>query len=62
MVGASGTGMQEVTSLIDRYGGKVSHAIGTGSRDLSERIGGTMTLAGLSALRDDPSTAVIVLV
>ena len=62
VVGASGTGMQEVTSLIDRYGGGVSHAIGTGSRDLSERIGGAMTLMGLSALVEDPATEVIVLV
>jgi FdrA protein len=62
VVGASGTGMQEVTSLIDRYGGGVSHAIGTGSRDLSQRIGGEMTLAGLRALIADPETKVIVLV
>src|SRR5207248_2177450 len=62
VVGASGTGMQEVTSLVDRHGGGVSHAIGTGSRDLSARIGGAMTLAGLKALLNDPSTAVVVLV
>jgi FdrA protein len=62
VVGASGTGMQEVTSLIDRYGGGVSHAIGTGSRDLSERIRGEMTLSGLRALIADPQTEVIVLV
>jgi FdrA protein len=62
VVGASGTGMQEVTSLIDRYGGGVSHAIGTGSRDLSAHIGGAMTLMGLSTLMEDPSTTVIVLV
>ena len=62
VVGASGTGTQEVTTLIDRYGGGISQAIGTGSRDLSETIGGAMTLAGLQALIDDPSTEVIVLV
>src|SRR4051812_19540174 len=62
VVGASGTGMQEVTSLIDRYGRGVSHAIGTGSRDLSERVDGSMTLAALGALLDDPQTRVIVLV
>src|SRR5205823_13012146 len=50
VVGASGTGMQEVTTLVDRYGGGVSHAIGTGSRDLSASIGGMMTIAGLKAL------------
>jgi FdrA protein len=62
VVGASGTGMQEITSLIHRYGGGISHAIGTGSRDLSARVGTLTTLAGLAALRDDPSTKVIVLV
>src|SRR5436190_18428887 len=60
--GASGTGMQEVTSLVDRYGQGISHAIGTGSRDLSARINGAMTVAGLRALMDDPGTEVIVLV
>jgi succinyl-CoA synthetase alpha subunit len=62
VVGASGTGIQEVTSLIDRYGGGVSHAIGTGSRDLSEEIGGAMTIEGLRALSADPSTQIIVVV
>jgi succinyl-CoA synthetase alpha subunit len=62
VVGASGTGMQEITSLIDRYGGGISHAIGTGSRDLSERIGGEMTAVGLRALLDDEGTSTIVLV
>ena len=50
IVGASGTGMQEVTTLIDRYGGGVSQAIGTGSRDLSARINGAMTLSGAPRL------------
>jgi FdrA protein len=62
VVGASGTGMQEVTSLISRYGGGVSHAIGTGSRDLSARINGAMTVAGLEALLADPATQVVVIV
>jgi len=30
IVGASGTGIQEVTTIIDRLGGGVIHAIGTG--------------------------------
>ena len=42
MVGASGTGLQEVTVLVDRLGGGVSQAIGTGGRDLSADIGGRM--------------------
>ncbi|HYP40476.1 MAG TPA: acyl-CoA synthetase FdrA [Chloroflexia bacterium] len=62
VVGASGTGMQEITSLISRLGGGISHAIGTGSRDLSARIRGEMTVAGLRALLNDSATSVIVVV
>ncbi|MDQ3929986.1 MAG: acyl-CoA synthetase FdrA, partial [Chloroflexota bacterium] len=62
VVGASGTGMQEVTSLIDRYGGGISHAIGTGSRDLSSQVQGQMTIAGLRALLADQATEVVVVV
>ncbi|GIV95718.1 MAG: hypothetical protein KatS3mg057_0375 [Herpetosiphonaceae bacterium] len=62
IVGASGTGIQEIATLIDRYGQGISHAIGTGSRDLSREIGGSATLSALAALGDDPSTSVIVLV
>ena len=37
IVGASGTGIQEVTCLLDAAGVGVSHAIGVGGRDLSGR-------------------------
>jgi hypothetical protein len=40
----------------------VSQAIGTGSRDLSEAVGGIMMSAGLAALQADPDTDVIVLI
>jgi len=62
VVGASGTGMQEITVLVDRYGSGISHAVGTGSHDLSLEIGGAMTVEGLHALQNDPQTRVIVLV
>ena len=61
-VAASGTGLQEVTVIIDRFGGGISHAIGVGGRDLSEAVGGRMMLKGIDALQDDPSTEVIVLI
>ncbi len=61
-VGASGTGLQQVTSLIDRFGQGVSHAIGTGGRDLSEAVGGTTMLAGIRALAADRGTRVLVLI
>jgi FdrA protein len=62
LVAASGTGLQEVTSTIHRLGCGITQAIGVGGRDLSEKIGGKMTLMATKALLDDPSTKVIVLV
>jgi succinyl-CoA synthetase alpha subunit len=62
IVGASGTGIQEISSLIDRYGGGISQAIGTGGHDLSKRVGGVMTRLGIEALGDDNQTKVIVVV
>lgn len=62
LVGASGTGLQEVTVLLDRGGAGVSQAIGVGGRDLSEAVGGRMMRAASERLAADPATAVIVLV
>lgn len=62
VVGASGTGTQEVTVLIDRLGGGVSQVIGTGGRDLKSEVGGIMMLEGFKSLIDDTSTKVIVLI
>ncbi|MDR3591723.1 MAG: acyl-CoA synthetase FdrA [Negativicutes bacterium] len=62
IVGASGTGTQEVTVLIDHFGGGVSQVLGTGGRDLSEAVGGIMMLDGLAALKRDEATKVIVLI
>lgn len=62
IVGASGTGTQEVTVHIDRRGGGLSQVLGTGGRDLGEAVGGIMMLDCLAALAADPATAVIVLV
>jgi FdrA protein len=62
IVGGSGSGIQAVSCLIDTGGSGVSHAIGSGSRDLSDDIGGITTFAGLRALADDAGTKVIVLV
>ena len=61
VVAASGTGLQEVTSLLDRAGAGVSQAIGTGGRDLSAEVGGLGMRAGLDRLADDPTTEVVVL-
>jgi len=58
-VGPSGTGLQEFTTQIHHAGHGVSHAIGTGSHDLSDEIGGITTLTALDALERDPQTEVI---
>ena len=60
VVGSSGTGLQEVTSLIHRLGEGVSHAIGTGGRDLDAEVGGLSFLAAVDALAADPQTTVLV--
>lgn len=62
MVGASGTGIQQMLCLLDDAGVGVRHALGTGSHDLSEDIGAISTLQALSALEEDPATEVIVVV
>ncbi|WP_313640734.1 acyl-CoA synthetase FdrA [Paenibacillus sp.] len=62
IVGASGTGIQEVTTQIERLGGGISHAIGTGGRDLSETISATTAIQALEGLASDPNTDVIVLI
>ncbi|HUJ87687.1 MAG TPA: acyl-CoA synthetase FdrA [Burkholderiales bacterium] len=62
VVGASGTGLQQVTSLIDQAGLGVSHALGTGGRDLKADVGGATMLRAIDELAADPGTRVIVLV
>jgi len=62
IVGASGTGIQEVSCLIARAGSGISHALGTGGRDLRDEIGGITTLMAIDALDGDPATQTIVLI
>jgi len=62
VVGASGTGTQEVTVIIDKLGAGVSQVIGTGGRDLKTEVGGLMMIQGMKALINDPETEVIVLI
>lgn len=59
IVGSTGTGMQELSCLVHRAGSGISNGIGTGSRDLSDAIGGISTMAGIDALEADPSTRVL---
>ncbi len=60
IVGTLGTGIQEVSCLIDEVG--VSHTLEVGARDLSQKVNGIGTLLALKFLEADKSTEVIVLV
>ncbi len=62
VVAAAGTGLQQVTSRIHQMGGGLSHGIGTGGRDMSEKVGAVTFRQGIDALSRDPETKVIVLV
>jgi FdrA protein len=62
VVGASGTGIQEVASLVHRLGSGITHALGTGGRDLDAAVGGITTLQAVEALGADPDTRVLLIV
>jgi len=62
VVGASGTGTQAVTAQIHNLGAGISHAIGTGGRDLKSDVGAITAHQALDVLARDDETKVIVLV
>ncbi|MDO4377817.1 MAG: acyl-CoA synthetase FdrA [Erysipelotrichia bacterium] len=62
VVGASGTGIQEVTSLLDRYGCGITQAFGTGGRDPKEEINGITMMDCLEIIKNDPNSKVILIV
>jgi FdrA protein len=62
LVGASGTGLQAVTTHIHILGGGISHAIGTGGRDLKSEVGAITAHQALDVLARDEDTKVIVLI
>ena len=62
VVGASGTGTQAVTTHIHNLGSGISHAIGTGGRDLKSDVGAITAHQALEVLARDPETRVIVLI
>lgn len=62
IIGASGTGIQESSTLIDLFGEGISHAIGVGGRDLRNDIGGMMTIKAMEIFENDPNTEAVLLV
>lgn len=59
---ASGVGLQEVASLIHHAGSGISQGIGTGGKDLKDKVGGLTMLSGIDALERDKETKIIVLI
>ncbi len=62
VVAAAGTGAQEVSVLVGRYGSGVSAVLGTGGRDLKEEVGGLSMISGIERLAADDATAVLLCV
>jgi FdrA protein len=62
MVAASGTGLQQVSVRIHQLGRGLTHALGTGGRDLTSQVGGLTARMSLELLDRDQETKVIVLV
>jgi FdrA protein len=62
IIGASGTGIQESSVLLDLCGAGISNAIGVGGRDLQIENGGSMTLQAIKALEKESQTEVVLLV
>ena len=62
LVGASGTGLQAVTAHIHNLGGGISHAIGTGGRDLKSEVGAITAHQALDLLTRDSDTEIIVMI
>ena len=60
IVGTLGTGIQEVSCLLDEVG--ISHALGVGPRDLSQKVDSLGMMGALKFLAEDESTKVIVVV
>jgi FdrA protein len=62
IVAASGSGLQQVATLLAASGEGISHALGVGGRDMSAAVGGLMTLPALDALAVDGTTELIVVI
>jgi len=62
IIGASGTGIQESSTLLHFCSSGISHAIGVGGRDMKKEVDGIMTLQAIAAFEEDPNTKAIIIV
>jgi FdrA protein len=62
IVASAGTGIQEVSTMLDGIGLGVSAALGVGGTDVTEEVGGLMMKKCLALLEKDESTKTIMIV
>ncbi|MEM0452592.1 MAG: hypothetical protein QW382_05725 [Nitrososphaerota archaeon] len=62
IVAAAGTGLQEVSVLLDRVGLGISQGLGVGGNDVKESVGGIMTIDCIKYLEQDEETKAIMVV
>ncbi|MGD8552128.1 MAG: acyl-CoA synthetase FdrA [Anaerolineales bacterium] len=62
LVAASGTGLQAVSVRIHQLGSGLTHALGTGGRDLKADVDALTARQGIDLLNRDPKTKVIVVI
>ena len=62
IVASAGTGIQEVSSMLDRIGLGVSAALGVGGSDVSLQVGGLMMKDCIDLLEEDPATRMIMII
>ena len=62
IIGASGTGIQEISVLLHRKGYGITQAIGLGGRDLSREVEAMSMLQAIEALEHDTESRVILLI
>lgn len=62
IIAAAGTGLQEVSSLLDQCDIGVVYGLGVGANDPKEKIGGLMMLEALKALEELPDIEIMTIV
>jgi len=62
IIGASGTGIQQVSVILANNDFGVKHAIGLGGRDLSKDIGGISMLTALDMIEKDKDIELVILI
>jgi FdrA protein len=62
IVAASGTGAQQLMSLLELAGVGISGCLGVGGRDLSSAVGAISTISALDRFDADPTTELVVVV